>query len=401
MHDVPRSTEFGLAGSWLADYTLTALDAGMLVFDANGRASQWNARAAELLGVAEERLAGRALSDANLRLVDDGEQPFNAASDPARTVLRTGEPLSCRVGVPQAERGFEWRTLTLLPVYGPDRRPRAVLASVTSGVATTGPTGVEWQLTARSLLKSGIAAAMVVDRTGTIIEWNDRLLELTSRGEVELLQAQLEDLCDVDADWVWDQLRGREGEWVQGTTWALRPDGSETAVIGRFARAEWPGVGDVVIVQLVDPEDLVPRDGDVHDALGSQVFAKADVPMFLVTEHGIVADANQSALELLGESKLTLLGHPFATHLVGLEDDELGRCAIAARRTTDKVPVGTFVVKDRDGRDPVVSASITSMALPDSPSPYLLVQLVPPNRTAPALGRGPGTTGLGDTSWLQ
>lgn len=389
MHPVHTSTDFGVGGAWLAEYTLTALDAGIVIFDANGRATQWNERAATLLGVTEEGLAGHALGDADLALVDADRLPLNVATDPVRRVLRSGEPApASRIGLRSGTSDVVWRTLSLLPVFGPDRKPRAVLATLTPSVASGPASSTEWQLTARSILRSSITASLVVDRRGIVIEWNERFLELTGRGDLELIDARLEDLCDVDLEWVWEQVGDRPDEWVQGTTWALRPDGSERAVVGRFTSVGWPGAGDVVIVQLLDPYEMLQRETALRETAELQLFAHAEVPMLLITDLGLVADANPSALELLGQPKLAVLGQPLAEHLIGLDDERLRRCAADAHGSSSRVPIGTFVARDQAGDDPVVVASLTSLSMPDSPSPYLVVQLAPPPRRTAEIGPG-------------
>lgn len=407
MHPVHTSTDFGIGGAWLAEYTLAALDAGIVFFDANGRASQWNERAAALLGVSEEQLAGRALADADLALVDGDRRPLNVASDPVRRVLRDGEAQqSCRVGIPDATDGLVWRTLSLLPVFGPDREPRAVLATVVpvhapaASTVTTAPAApatddgnsTEWQLAARSILKSAITASIVVDRRGNVVEWNDRFLEMTARGEVELIDAHLEDLCDVDLEWVWEQLAQRTDDWVQGTTWALRSDGVEVAVVGRFSQVEWPDVGDVVVIQLLDPYEMLHRDTRLRETAELQLFAQAEMPMLLITELGIVADANAEALSLLGQPKLAVIGQPLAEHLIGLDPDRLRECAVEARASATRIPVGTFLARDQAGEDPVVVASLTALAIPAAPSPYLVVQLASPTHRIAGMA-GPGDAG--------
>lgn len=383
MNQVHTSPEFGVGGAWLAEYTLTALDAGVVIFDANACVSQSNQRAATLLGVSEEELAGRTLGDAMLRLVDSNRRPLDATTDPVRQVLASGEPtVSFGVGVLQRPLDIAWRTLSLLPVFGPDRQPRSVLMTVAARTGAGSPSGAGWQLAARSMLKSGLAATMLVDRSGSVLEWNDRLLDLTGRGDIELIDAHLDDLCDVDAEWVWEQLRDERDEWVQGTTWALRTDGTETAVVGRFAHIEWPEVGDAVMVQLLDPYDLLDQDSSTGESPDSQLFARAEIPMFLITDSGTIADANPRALELLGRPKLAVLGHPIVNHLVGLTDDRLRSSTAEARVRTGSVTIGTYLVRDRDGRDPIATALVASMSLRDAPSPYLVIQLVDPDRPA-------------------
>jgi PAS domain S-box-containing protein len=398
MEPTHTSPEFGIGGAWLAEYTLTALDAGVLVFDGTARAVQWNRRAAQLLGVTEAELAGRSLADATLGLTHVGGRPVDMASDPVRRALLTGEPeRRVEIGVERSPGAVTWCAATFLPVYGPDRWPRAVLASLTevAGVRLTGDAA--WQLVARAVVRSGIAASILVDADGSVVEWNDRLLDLTGRTDVDLMDAHVDDVCDVDLGWVRDQL-GTGLDHVDGTTWVVRSDGTEHPVVGRFARLEWPNTTDGLLIQLVDPNELLDREAAMRRQADMHVFAHADTPMLLVDDDGVVVDTNHAALELLGQGKPVVTGHRLTEHLVGLDLDRLRECVLDARVTGVRVPLGTFVVRDHDGLDPVVTASVTSMSVPGAPSPYLFVQLVGSSRTTTPDRRPDRRAALDDAS---
>lgn len=398
MEPTHTSPEFGIGGAWLAEYTLTALDAGVLVFDGTARATQWNRRAADLLGVTERELAGCTLGDESLGLLDAAQRPIDMSSDPVRRVLLTGEASAgFEIGVQRSAGSVVWCAATLLPVYGPDRWPRAVLASLVEidGNRLTGEAA--WQLAARAVMRSGICASLLVDAHGSVIEWNDRLLDVTGRTDVDLMDAHLDDVCDVDLAWVRDQLANGL-EHVDGTTWIVHADGSERPVIGRFAPLDWPSTPGGLLIQMIDPHELLDREAAVRRQAELHVFAHAEVAMLLVDDDGVVADVNPAALRLFGQGKPVLTGHPLTEHLVGLDADVLRDGIVEARTGGGLVGLGTYLVCDHDGADPVVSASIASMSLPEAPSPYLVVQLPsPPHATAPSHHVGRGTRGAPDS----
>ena len=175
MDTVFASPEFGIAGAWLAEYTLTGLDAGVVVFDVHGQVAQWNRTAARLLGVAEETLAGRPLTDPELALTGVHGRPLTPADDPVRRVLATGEPVrAVTIGTGAGTDVLAWRRLDVLPVFGVDRGARAAIATVVGGA----PFGLEgsqdWQGAARALLHGDLLANVVVDRCGRVVEWNSR-----------------------------------------------------------------------------------------------------------------------------------------------------------------------------------------------------------------------------------
>jgi PAS domain S-box-containing protein len=429
---VHTSTDFGIGGAWLAEYTLTALGAGIVLFDAAGHATQWSSVAPGLLGLDDETLAGRALHDPALAAVWTDRRPLDDQDDPVQTVLRTGEPLvDVVIGVPdpaaraadattpptgprrdaptvdaaersparrhararaasERETALRWRSLCLLPVFGVDHRPRAVLASVVDVTDAVDVRGVvaRWQLMARSLLADAITATVVVDRSGTIVEWNPRAVELVDRGEADLIGCPLADLCDIDVEWIWEQVRQAPNGIVEGTTWAVRRLGPEVEVFGRFSLADWPDLGEVVVAQLLDPSGYV-EDGAVRRAaVGTGVFEHAVLPMLLITEYGMIVDANHRAAGLLGCGRPDMTGGLALQHLHGLTWERLRSRIAEAKANVTTVEVGTFTARGDDGATIEVAAYVSPLC-DDGPSPLLLLQLVDGTRTVGCVERAP------------
>lgn len=249
------SIEFGLGGPWLAEYTLTALGAAVVLFDGAARVTQWNPAAVDMFGLPDERLEGRRLTDDELALVCPDQQRLTEVTDPVRMVLSDGEPMMGVVIGARSDDDIRWRMLNLVPVFGPGRAPRAVLASILDVTDTFQARSAiaDWQWMAHSLLRQSVSATLVTDRDGTILEWNDRALELIGRSDAEIIGCNLGDVCDLDLDWVWNELHDVSEPSLEGVTFVPRPGYAELAVFGRFTLTTWPGFGEVVLVQLLDP----------------------------------------------------------------------------------------------------------------------------------------------------
>ncbi len=250
------SIDFGLGGPGLAEYTLTALGAAVVLFDGEARIKQWNAAAGAMLGLPERELAGHRLSDDELALVDPDLEPITEITDPVRSVAADGEPvMGVVIGVRGGDEGLQWRMLNLVPVVGPGRAPRSVLVSICDVTDTFRARSrvADWQWMAHTLLRQSVSAALVVDRDGTILEWNDRALVLVGRSDADVIGSNLAEVCDLDLEWVWNELHQVGDSSLEGVTFVPRPDRSELAVFGRFTLAHWPGFGEVVFVQLLDP----------------------------------------------------------------------------------------------------------------------------------------------------
>lgn len=367
--DAFNTTEFGIGGSWLAEYTLTAIGAGLVVFDGTGRATQWDQHGPRLLGVTEEQLAGRALHDADIGTEWQHGARITSDDDPVLAVLESGESACGRIiRVVDLEGAVTWRSLNLVPVFGIDRAPRAVLASVTdmTAVIEARTANTSWHLALRAIVRAGVGATVLIDRSGEILECNDQLLELTGRTELELLSCRFTDVCDVDVDWLWTELEDADDEGVQGPTWLLRSNGHEMSVRGRFSLLDHPALGRVAMAQLLPPGDSggCPSGRSTCGA----AFERSIVPMLVVTDAGLVVDANPAAANELGGARSQLAGEPAVVRLPGLDPSALRQAIGNASLAREPVTAGTCRVA---GDDMQVFVS----SLPDMPELFL-VQLL-------------------------
>lgn len=247
-----ESTDFGVAGAWLAEYLLSSLDAGVVVCDRDGRIVQWNATAARLVGMAEEHLAGRRFADGSWKARRLDGSRLTARDNPVRTVFDTGERSTAEViGVSRPDGTRAWVSVTALPVFGPDREVRSALASIVDVTARVDlqRTNVETMMWARTTFEHSLSAHLVFDRDGRVRDWNRSLLRLVDCSDLELLDARLADVCDLDLDWVWSELDG-DRQAIEGRTLVAR-GGEQVPVFGFMTLADWPQVGRAVSAQFL------------------------------------------------------------------------------------------------------------------------------------------------------
>lgn len=257
MNGAHTSTEFGIGGAWLAEYTLRALDAGVLVCDGRGRIVQWNTAAARLVGLSEEQIAGRTFGQADWDVTRPDGARLCEDDSPVRRVLASGDVVEAEmVGVRRRGGARAWLALTALPVFGPDAAVRAALVSIVdvSSEINLQRTFVETMRWARSAFEQSLAAHVVFDRAGRVRDWNRSLVRLVERTDAELLDARLDDICDLDLDWIWRSLESRGGTGaVEGRTRIVRPGREELPVAGFMVLADWPLAGRVVSAQFLAP----------------------------------------------------------------------------------------------------------------------------------------------------
>lgn len=374
MDAIHTTTDFGIAGPWLAEYTLTAVGAGVVLFDANGRIVQWDRHASELLGVSEQDLAGRALHDDAIGAFWHDRSRLTPADDPVADVLTSGVTTSgLTIGVAAAKQpATRWLTLNLLPVFGVDHAPRAVFASLVDGTATVEARSdtTAWHMALRSVTRSAIAAVILLDRHGEILEWNEQVISLSGLNEIDLISAKFSDVCDVDVDWLWRELDDADAGGVEGVTFVAHRLDREIAVHGRFSVLDHPEYGQVAMAQL-----LPPREGtaEAQPDTGVNVFERSVVPMLVLTDSGTIVDANPAAVALLERTRTTLIGDPAICHLGGLASDDLHRAIADAKVLPVPIDAGRCVDRRATGRDLSVMVSTT---MSDSPSALLLVQLI-------------------------
>lgn len=343
--DAFHSIEFAIGGSWLAEYTLRAVGAGVVVFDATGCATQWDESGPRLLGVSDRQLAGRALHDEVIGAEWLHGWRVTPDDDPVLGVLVSGETTSGHlIRVTDTDGVAAWRSLTLLPVFGVDRAPRAVLASIVDATAATEARSAttSWHLALRAMMRAGVAATVLLDRHGEILECNDQLYELTGRTELELLACRFTDVCDVDVDWLWNELDAADDSGVHGPTWLLRAGRDEIAVHGWFSVLDHPDLGRVAMAQLLPPSGADDR--PVQPTPGGAAFERSLVPMLVVTDMGVVVDANPAAETEIGMARAHLAGEPVLVGLVGLERQALHQAIGDAELLRDAVEAGSCTV---------------------------------------------------------
>ncbi len=392
MDTVHTTTEFGIGGAWLAEYTLASIGAGVVLFDASGHAAQWDPTAPALLCVTEQELAGRALHDDGIAAIWQQGDRLTVDDDPVAAVLESGETMTgITIGVVDDNGSRRWRSVVLLPVFGIDHRPRAVLASFVDVSATieSRTTSSAWHLAMRSMLQAGLPAIILVNRRGEILEWNEQVLDLTDRTEVELLGCRFADVCDVDVEWLWTELDGTDGGGVEGMTWMLHRLDREIAVHGRFSALDHPDYGTVAMAQLLAPTGGETADDGPERRGASAVFERSLVPMLMITDTGTIVDANPSASSMLCQPRSALVGGAALAHFGGIAPDDLHRAIAHARVSPEPISVGRCATRAGGGRVSELTVFVSSTAL-DAPSPLLLVQLlgVTEPDTPPALPFG-------------
>lgn len=377
MDAIHTTTDFGVAGAWLAEYTLASVGAGIVLFDACGHVTQWDRAASELLGIREQDFAGRTLHDDAIAAFWHDRSRLTADDDPVAAVLSSGETTAgLTIGVGGDDRPIRWFALNLLPVFGVDHTPRAVFASlvdVTTTVDARSSAGA-WHLALRSVMHASVAAVVLIDRGGDILEWNEQVLELTGRNEVDLLTAKFAEVCDVDVEWLWRELERAEPAGVEGITFVTHRLDRELAVHGRFSVVEHPEYGRVVMAQLLPPGAGEPTRADERPAAAFDVFERSVLPMLVVTEAGTIVDANPAAAALLERTRTSLVGDAAVRHLAGLASEDLGTAIATARVRPAPVTAGRCVDRRAPGRQLAVTVSTT---LCDAPGALLLVQLAP------------------------
>jgi PAS domain S-box-containing protein len=371
------STSFGISGPWLAEYTLDALGAGVVVFDSFGHIMQWSDRAAEILGAESETLAGRALSDPEWGVTDDAGNALADGRCPVSQVIRTGEIVAADVIVPQASGIGRQIAMRILPVLSHNGHVRGALASIM-------PVGERQSAPYRQRctdqwvsFEYGILARIIVDRDGTIIDWNRELLAMTGFDDATLARHRFEDLCDLDLAWMWSALDAADGKSMEGWVSMRLADTSERLpVFGHFRQIGSRQLGDMMALELVDPTELQRPTGRTATLLGTEVFAAAAIPMLAVSDDGEIVDVNEAAAQFLGRPATSLRQEPAARVMGGFEPDELRQLLADARRAPGSVACGEKQIRHAGGSSTTVNVVVRAMR--DGVRwPIVLLQLVP------------------------
>lgn len=372
------STDFGIAGAWLAEYTLDAIGAGLVVFDSFAHVMQWNDRAPLILGLEGEAMNGRTLGDQSWNVTDANGVRIPVGRCPVSDVLRTGESVATVIHVPLADGTQRAITVRILPVFSHAGYTRGAIASLVphdtiEPVATyRSKGGDQWASFEYSLL-----ARIVVDPIGRLLDWNRQLLALTGYDDMSVADRRFEEICNLDLAWMWSSLEVANGEPMEGWI-SIRPadGGPMVPAFGHFRLVTNPDVGPAMSIELLDPTELQRPDDQQVTLLGTEVFEAAAVPMLAITDSGDIVDVNEAAADLLGRSAAQLRQESIGRFVDGLDGDRLSLHVIAARRAPNTVDAGTFAVQQVGGRS--AEADVLIRALRDGVRwPILLVQLIP------------------------
>jgi PAS domain-containing protein len=372
------STDFGIAGAWLAEYTLDALAAGIVVFDSFGHMMQWNDRAPTILGLEPESMCGRSLGDLGWDVTDASGVRIPPGRCPASDVLRTGESVATTVHVPLVDGSRRAIAIRILPVFSHAGYTRGAIASLVPSDGIEPEDGFQprnadhW-----ASFEYSLSARLVVDPIGRIIDWNRQLLALSGYDDVSVADRRFEDICNLDLAWMWSSLEVANGEPMEGWI-SIRPAGGGPLlpVFGHFRLVGSIETGPAMSIELIDPTELQRPTERTTTLLGTEVFAAAAVPMIAITDAGEIVEANDAAGDLLGRPSSHLRQEPIGRFVEGMEGAELRTHVVAARRCPATVDAGVATVRQAGGAD--ISADVLIRALRDGVRwPVLLVQLIP------------------------
>lgn len=376
MNDLHVSTAFGIGGAWLAEYTLTSIHASVVVFDGRGRVVQWDERAAEMLGLPEELLAGLQLHDRSVWLRDDDGELLTPSSDPVMRVLDCGEPTTSVLAL-QVGDGVRLLTGVFLPIYGLDKLPNAVLASFVDTSASAGGERVaeiERRLDQvsstvdRSVFDDALTASLIIDARGQVAEWNLAALELLGRNDVGLIGARFSDVCVTPIEWLRGELRQSRHRQVQGRTSIIRRDDEDVTVLARASSVDWPGVGGALLVQLLDPRRLAD---ELHwRGAVDKAFDHVLLGLLRISADGRILAANAAASALFHCTDADLVGAHIAEWLNGLRGSDLQQAIDHVDAGSHPVRLGVF------GGEGVVTTALLSPGADYTHGVDYLVQLI-------------------------
>jgi PAS domain S-box-containing protein len=372
------STDFGIAGAWLAEYTIDALGAGIVVFDSLGQMLQWNAHAPSLLALDPETMAGLTMTEQAWPVTDMAGRPFEPGDGPIADVLQTGESMATTIVVPLPDGGRRTIAMRVLPVFSHDGSTRGAIASLVVREvvepATACPPRNPDQFAS---FEYSLLARLVVDTAGRIVDWNRQLLALTGHDDAALVERCFEEICNLDLGWMWSSLESANGEPMEGWI-SIRPAGrgSMVPVFGHFRLVADAEAGPLMSIELIDPAELRHPSSRTATLLGTEVFAAAAVPMLAIDDGGEIVDVNEAAAGLIGRPVAQLRQEQIGRYVDGLAGSDLRELVVAARATTTTVDAGRRRARRAGGTEVQVEVSVR--ALRDGVRwPILLVQLLP------------------------
>jgi PAS domain S-box-containing protein len=111
---------------------IAAMQAGILILDAQAGILDCNASAERILGLSAEQLMGRTPQDPRWKSIHEDGTPFPGDTFPSMVTLRTGQPcFDVIMGVHKPDGALTWISINSQPLFRPgDDRPHAVVASI-------------------------------------------------------------------------------------------------------------------------------------------------------------------------------------------------------------------------------------------------------------------------------
>ncbi len=166
-----------------------SLAEGVVIHAADGSIIASNDRAAEILGVSREQIAGRNSLDPRWAAIHEDGSPFPGEDHPAMVVLRSGQPLfNTIMGVQTPSGSLTWINVNAVPIRSAKGSTKGVVASF------------------HEITESKNLNERLKERTQKLSELNEQLqLEVVSRLAIEqqyraVVEDQTEVVCRLRAD---------------------------------------------------------------------------------------------------------------------------------------------------------------------------------------------------------
>lgn len=194
MSSITTSLQFGLGGAWLAEHTLRTVGAGLAIFDRNARLSQYDDRAAELLGIDGSDVQA-SLDDPRWRAIHLDGNELTAATDPVRASLTLqSSSVADVVGIATDADDTRWLAVTALPLPGLDGTTQASLTSIidVTGIVRDRAAVDLAELVGRSAFDNSTTPMCIADASGRIVDWNRSFAQRVDRPDYELMATPID-----------------------------------------------------------------------------------------------------------------------------------------------------------------------------------------------------------------
>jgi two-component system, sensor histidine kinase and response regulator len=331
----------------VARSVIAAMQSGVIVYDAAGRAIAANERALEITGIPFAELAVQQGPDPRFQPIDEDGRILPYEERPTAVTLRSGEHCSMTLGVPQPS-GMIWVAVSSDPLFreGEDRPFGAI--SVYTDVTAYRLAG---QALARSEeLKSAIMAAsldaiLTLTRDGEIVDLNSAAERLYRVEREAAIGEQITSFIPVRDREVWDELLERlredethlQGRRIEGT--GKRSDGTEFPFEASINSLE-AGQHQFFVAFVHDISERKAAERRLADARDAALRASVVKSEFLATmSHEIRTPMNGviGSLDLMLDSELppelaelAQIARTAATDLLAIIDDILDLSKIEA-----------------------------------------------------------------------